>query len=497
MKLSQPNWWDHLQDLTTPIARQWKDEFWAKAGLLRLLAQDAELAPHILPWFYIDSDSVQSGKIHELPESMKRDSWNLLYRSTHPHDWYDFIGGLPTLRDNITVEIPSWEQQERSRLSDRVGEYFVALQLSWRGNQAFVRNDGIGLPSRYRPFMINEILKRIYNWTILRSTLEMKYNKLNEKLKSTKPDMVQLKHHEMVQRILAKLQKKDWWDYLTRRNLPDPSKTTGIYVQNILHRGHTGSIVEHPNRPGVYIASYRCSGWDIHNGWLYTDLVNDQWQYIGCWHNVAGDVPEPYILRAIELYKKVRAKWLFEDGISFQMEFGTDWSGKPYIFQVRQFRPFEQADWENKKGIECLSFGITPPEWIELVCEIRHGDELILPSVEPVKKWVQWMIANTLKANVSPSFRLEDLSFFGLKGFSRPNLEHHLYEPAMRVPLVLPDSYILPPIFQDPFMQPGMPLQTHFRYFSDGIRARIECIGSEESTLPLGRVKLTPQIRWR
>lgn len=105
------------------------------------------------------------------------------------------------------------------------------------------------------------------------------------------------------------------------------------------------------------------------------------------------------------------------------------------------------------------------------------------------------MIANTLKANVSPSFRLEDLSFFGLKGFSRPNLEHHLYEPAMRVPLVLPDSYILPPIFQDPFMQPGMPLQTHFRYFSDGIRARIECIGSEESTLPLGRVKLTPQIR--
>lgn len=242
MELLQPNWWDHLQDLTTPQARQWKNEFWAKAGLLRLLAEDEELAPHILPWFYIDPDSVQSGNIHELPESMKIHSWDLLYRSTHPHDGYDFIGGLPTLCDNITVEIPSWEQQERSRLRDRVDEYFVALQLSRRGNQAFVRSDGIGLPSGYRPFIINEILKWIYNWKILRSTLERRYNELNGLLKSTKPDMVQLKHHEMVQRILAKLQKKELvrlsyqkesaWSIKNNRNLCTkypPLRSYGIY----------------------------------------------------------------------------------------------------------------------------------------------------------------------------------------------------------------------------------------------------------------------------
>lgn len=93
------------------------------------------------------------------------------------------------------------------------------------------------------------------------------------------------------------------------------------------------------------------------------------------------------------------------------------------------------------------------------------------------------MIANTLKANVSPFFRLEDLSFFGLTGLSRPNLEHHLYEPAMKVPLVLPDRYILPPEVQDPFMLTDMPLQIHFRYFSDGIRTRTECLDSEELAL--------------
>lgn len=89
-----------------------------------------------------------------------------------------------------------------------------------------------------------------------------------------------------------------------------------------------------------------------------------------------------------------------------------------------------------------------------------------------------------MKANVSPFFLLEDLSFFGLTGIARPNLEHHLYEPAMKVPLVLPDRAILPERFQDPYMPPDTPLRAHFRYFSDGVRASTELLGSNQANGP-------------
>lgn len=42
-------------------------------------------------------------------------------------------------------------------------------------------------------------------------------------------------------------------------------------------------------------------------------------------------------------YRKIKNKNVFEDGISFQVEFGiSKKEGNPYIFQLRQFRPFQE-----------------------------------------------------------------------------------------------------------------------------------------------------------
>lgn len=43
-------------------------------------------------------------------------------------------------------------------------------------------------------------------------------------------------------------------------------------------------------------------------------------------------------------YRKIQKMNVFEDGISFQTEFGISRNeGNPYILQVRQFRPFQKG----------------------------------------------------------------------------------------------------------------------------------------------------------
>ncbi|MBP9779103.1 hypothetical protein KBD33_00600 [Candidatus Gracilibacteria bacterium] len=483
-------WGDHLQDLTTPTARQWKDDYGCKAGGLKYLAQDPVLAPYILPGFYISPDQIATGNIPELPSEFDKLTGKLIYRSTNPQDGYDFIGGLPTINDR---DIPLYTEAARSdeksnQLQDidtRLYEQKIGLNIGKNPNRPFVPPHGRGIPGGCDPEIINTIGENLRNKSITEDSVSQKIQELESEKNLLLTDTnkpINIKHHrhlQVIEKIAERIRKSYWGDYLTRRNLTDPQQNTGIYIQEALSiGGMVGSVIEHPNNPGVYAISYMPNNYssDMHDNGLFMDFINDDGEYLGGYnghlsHSSQEKVPH-YIRTIVALYKKIKQKQFFEDGISFQMEFGTDRYAKPFIFQLRQFRPFEKATWNHTTGKNSLSFGITPEEGVEINYEIRDGIEFCMLLTESVQEGVNGLILNDLKLNIPPVFHMEDLQLFSMGGFSRPNLEHHLYDPAMKVPLVICDSGSLP----DSLKYASDGKTGKLLYKSDGIRSSVKRI---------------------
>lgn len=390
---SLQNWWDHLKDLTTPQSRQFKNDFGGKAGLLEFLRQDGELARHILPSFYISPYTLNRWNIPELPKRMK--NRELLYRSTNPHDAYDFIGQLPTL----------------SGASDT--------------------------------------------------------------------------HTKTLENIRDILSSNHMKSYLAKRGIPHPSQETGILIQNQLSYRFRGSVVEHPHFPGKYIVSMtNAQFWDDihHSSSMEMQVFGEKWElsewewgrkpYYGLWA----------MEQLIALYQKIQKKGVFEDGISFQMEYGVDTNGKPYIFQVRQFRPFEISRWDvTDLRWHNISFWLTPPEWVDLNLQVCHGRSVSRILCEWVQEGVNGIIVPYLRGNIDPEWLLW-LKFFSIGMPSRWNLEHHLFDPAMKVPFVALNASKLPEEVQK-WNQLTKGKTYSYKYISDGTDVEFKNPDEEEKSI--------------
>lgn len=377
------SWWDHLRDLTTPTTRQWKDDFWAKAGLLRFLAEDPELAAHILPGMYVKPWDLQSGNFPNIPEEYKNKS-RFLYRSTNPHDAYEFIGQLPTLSGT--------------------GENHIQTL---------------------------ETVQSILSGNTLTAYLEEKW-------------------------------------------IPHQSKETGVYLQEQLPLSFRGSIVEHPHRRWVYLISHTWAnhGEDIHSPKYHLELetYDDNGKPLRE-GNALWQLPNPPLL--VELYKKIREKGIFEDGISFQIEFWITRDHRPYIFQLRQFRPFEDArnTHRSPSGWSTI-FWVTPEEGIDICAQSIHCRYMEQFMQQWIQKKVNGLIVPFLHENLHPSV-FKGMEFFAVWWNSRPSLEHHAYDAAMKVRYVLLSPYMLPEEIRENYL-PDTDTIYNIRHTSDGIQTMIK-----------------------
>ena len=388
------NWWDHLQDLTTPYARQFKDDMWAKAWLLELLRQDPEIAPYIIPGFYISPDTLNKGSIPDLPQEF-RSQTRLLYRSTNPHDAYDFIGQLPTLSGSTTTH------------TQVIGK-----------------------------------IRTILAWHRLDSYLEKKW-------------------------------------------IPHQSQETGIYIQEQLPLRLRWSIVEHPHHRWIHLVSSTTAnhGDNMHDNTHSVDLTafSENWDILQWEHRprCMTEMDLEAIKELILSYRKIQKMNVFEDGISFQTEFGISRNeGNPYILQVRQFRPFQKG--RNNRYTPSwwdTTFWITPEAWINLNIQVVSGafakqiHTLIMPNV-------QWLVVPFLRDNMHPS-AFEGMEFFSLGGNSHPSLEHHTYDAAMKIPNVILNPFSLPWNIREKYVPNWDQTDIYnVNYSSDGTRGKL--ILSEE-----------------
>lgn len=464
-------------------------EFGWKAGILEFLKRDPELTPHILPGFYISPEKINSWEVPNLSKDFEKyyEGW-LLYRSTNPADIFAYIGILPTFSNNIqwiiTQDINFKQKQEQFNLIKKI--FTLSIIINSVKKNLKISTSGTWLPNFVNPILVINIVKKIKSWKLSIEEVEKileEYKKIeySNKILETRSILnTDNPHYYTINKIrekIADIVRFDLPEYLKRYELPNPIDTTGIYVQPKITWSYVWSVVEHPNRPWIFIVSYRWADWDIHNRSLYTDFIWEDWSYKGSYldsNYTENDKVWPYTLKAVEIYQKCREKKIFDETISFQMEFwAEEKSNKIYIYQLRQFRPFETSSWKLDNWNKWLSFGITWPEWIKISLNVQNAVNLIFTNKELLSiPYNSGLLALNLNSEIHPSIPIENLDLFWSWGISRPNLEHSLYYPSYVSKIALLDSCLLTKELQyDSYTNNDV---WFYNVFSDWIKTKME-----------------------
>lgn len=459
-------WRDYILDLTNHSVKDKVLECGWKAGILEYLKKDPELSKYILPWFYISPAQINSDDFPNLPsdfENYTRDGNSLLYRSTDPADIYSYIWILPTLEYRKYIKKEIIKPQNSPLPIDTIKKSY----WFWEDLYALYEAKSIYRKDNYKLIAsspgVVRVADMLRSWYLDIETLEthieifedhlddhLVYEKEQKNIQQNPPNsaLQDNPHYKIITDIrkkIAHISQFDLPEYLERYNLPSPTSTTWIYVQPKISWWHVWSVVEHPNRPGTYIVSYSLEWWDIHDKALFTDFIWEdgiyQWGYVNQNYR-KNQVVQSYVLEAVEVYKKCKKKKIFDEKISFQMEF---WSkDKFYIYQLRQFRPFEESSWKLNAWNKGLSFWTTWPEWIRVSLEIQESINLILRSNKKIiNSDNSGLLAVNLQREIHPSIELEKLDLFWFCGQSRPNLQHSLFYPSYVSKVALLDANLL------------------------------------------------------
>jgi hypothetical protein len=97
------HFWEHHQNALRSELLEFTERHGSKWWILEYLRTYSDLKDHILPWFFIDSESLLSWSIPDLPPEYQERENSLIYRSSHPDDHRWFIGALPTLRSRTPL----------------------------------------------------------------------------------------------------------------------------------------------------------------------------------------------------------------------------------------------------------------------------------------------------------------------------------------------------------------------------------------------------------
>ena len=247
----------------------------------------------------------------------------------------------------------------------------------------------------------------------------------------------------LIERIQSRIERVYWNWYLKRNNLRDPATDYGIYVQETLSDIRcVGSVVEHPNKLWIYIVSYYYV-WNKHSAWnMQTSFIweNDEvlWWYHGYTFEGGDSHSSEWIKDVVRLYKRIKIRKPFDKSISFQMEFWTTDIDSPYIFQIRQFRPFEDFQSKSELSHRWLCFWKTQD--LRIDAEFQDDMSINLGLIESPQSGINGLILTHLQDRLHPEYDVSSLDFVALWEMVSPNLEHNVYSLAMRVQNIFLDS---------------------------------------------------------
>lgn len=248
--------------------------------------------------------------------------------------------------------------------------------------------------------------------------------------------------------------------------------------------GQQGNIVEHPNRPGVYIISYF--------GRLamsYTCTYNEHTDHEEVLYY--STKPQIETQGVVKAYQVIKNSGLVKPDHSFQMEFVEGGFEQPfYVTQVRAFVPFQRADFELPEGHKSLVIGVTPPEGIQL--PLFHSPDGLDKDKKPFNETVQWALLKTLHGGSPPlAFQPKQLAAYliaqSFYSGESTSLAHNHYRLAQKADVTIfePSNHYFTRFFK-PWDQPSATLPESFRrtagpigqvkIVSDGIRHKVEMI---------------------
>lgn len=144
-----------------------------------------------------------------------------------------------------------------------------------------------------------------------------------------------------------------------------------------------GSVVEHPNRPGTYLAEWVDEFEDFMGGdqsVLTSALYNDDGERVQSFF--AMREPPKNAASLIALYKKIRGANLVRDDYTFQMEFGEVPDVFQFVYQVRALMKKATADFtvDQDDATSNVVFGITPAQGVELPVYVEDRGYVASPE---------------------------------------------------------------------------------------------------------------------
>lgn len=192
--------------------------------------------------------------------------------------------------------------------------------------------------------------------------------------------------------VMESINSEDTLDYIKNNGITEPL-TMGLMFQRNSTASWNWSMLRHPHQENIIFISGR----PVYDRFSYSKnfvfdermgKLKDVFDY-----SINKDREEEFssdIKNALEFYKKIESMPEFQNGFTYQMEFGTN---PLSIYQFRPFRKIEKPSWklekEKIKEIKkihsvnqfSIVFGITPPEGIELtlarVLSLRSDQRLI------------------------------------------------------------------------------------------------------------------------
>lgn len=189
------------------------------------------------------------------------------------------------------------------------------------------------------------------------------------------------------------MKNEDTLEYLKIHDIKEPV-TMGLMFQRNSTASWNWSMLRHPHQENIIFISGRpvCDPYSYSENFILDEITGKLKDVFYYSINEDREAEFPSDIKyALEFYKKIESMSEFQNGFTYQMEFGTN---PLSIYQFRPFRKIEKPSWKleiDNFGFSHeypIVFGITPKEGLELIIARVLSEKDLSPIRDSLDKSV-------------------------------------------------------------------------------------------------------------